>query len=362
MPCMNTHKTDDTYGTARLHGRERNAAGQLSGHESPTRVQRELREALPDHRPEFVPEGVWETLVLHVGDGLSYEAIARRWGSSPNKPKYRAKKGLDLLMAGGKPEREVPEPYKRGDRVYGEMGMLQGDGERLVCHICGRAYAGLGQHVRMRHGMSADEYREEFGLMQKTGLISDSSADKRREQVSHLRAYDTKNAQMMRDWDGASRRRWGKRREVRPQQKLDPGYQARLEESVSQMHEGLARAREEGRFTEPGWSEKATRSGQRALAQKRKDPAFREEVGRAISESKGGVSKETRYCAVCGEPFEHTAWMNRLTCSEGCSKELRRQRMVRDNPSKQPEARQKIAEKAARRSSDRERDNRGRYV
>ena len=348
-------------GTYRSGGRERNSAGQFSDVERPTKVQQALRQSLPDTRPEHIPPDLWEVLVLHVRDGLSYREIAGRWGSSPNKPQYRAKKAVALLVNGGSAQRGLPEPYARGQKVYGEIGVLDDDGQSVVCHVCGKAYAGLAYHVWQTHGMSADDYRKEFGLMQKTSLICTELAEEHRKHTSHLRAYDAEHAQRMREWDTELRRQWGCGREIRPEQRLDPGYQQKLEESVARMHDGLARARAEGRFTEPGWPDSATRASQRALAIKRKDPAYREEMGRRISEARGGVSMETRYCEVCGEAFEYTAWMVRLTCSEVCSKELRRRRMVEHPPARSPQARKKISEKAARRSPQRKRDDQGRY-
>lgn len=348
-------------GTYRSGGRERNSVGQFSDVERPTKVQQALRQSLPETRPEHIPPDLWEVLVLHVRDGLSYREIAGRWGSSPNKPQYRAKKALGLLVNGGPAEHSVPEPYERGQKVYGEIGVLDDDGQSAVCHVCGKAYAGLAYHVRQTHGMSADDYRKEFGLMQKTSLICTELAEEHRKHTSHLRAYDAEHAERMHGWDSELRRQWGRGREIRVEQRLDPAYQEKLQESVALMHEGLARAREEGRFTEPGWPDSATRASRRALAIKRKDPAYQEMVSRRISEARGGVSMETRYCEVCGESFEHTAWMVRLTCSEICSKELRRRRMAEHPPARSPQARRKISEKAAQLSPHRERDEYGRF-
>lgn len=34
----------------------------------------------------------------------------------------------------------------------------------VTCHICGRSYKRLGSHVRMSHGLTTKEYKEQFGL------------------------------------------------------------------------------------------------------------------------------------------------------------------------------------------------------
>jgi predicted transcriptional regulator len=52
------------------------------------------------------------------------------------------------------------------------------DGAGVQCHLCGRFWAKLGTHVRYRHGMSPDEYREELGLNKSTGLISPALGDR----------------------------------------------------------------------------------------------------------------------------------------------------------------------------------------
>lgn len=38
----------------------------------------------------------------------------------------------------------------------------------VICHICGRAYARLGSHVRESHGMTIHEYKERFGLCERS--------------------------------------------------------------------------------------------------------------------------------------------------------------------------------------------------
>lgn len=71
--------------------------------------------------------------------------------------------------------------------VYGERGVLASDGERVQCHLCGRWLGHLGGHVKRAHGMEAEDYKREFGLMQATGLIGPALAAKRREMIAPLR-------------------------------------------------------------------------------------------------------------------------------------------------------------------------------
>ncbi len=60
-------------------------------------------------------------------------------------------------------------PTWLGD-VHGELGVLRDDGERAQCHACGDWFLHLGSHTWHAHGLTADEYRRVFGLMQKTKL------------------------------------------------------------------------------------------------------------------------------------------------------------------------------------------------
>lgn len=43
---------------------------------------------------------------------------------------------------------------------------------RPICHICGRAYNKLMQHARLKHDLSAREYKKMFGLNVSQGIIA----------------------------------------------------------------------------------------------------------------------------------------------------------------------------------------------
>jgi hypothetical protein len=55
-------------------------------------------------------------------------------------------------------------------KIFGEIGILADDGERVQCHICGKWFAALAQHVRQKHGWSREEYCDHFGLKRTTKL------------------------------------------------------------------------------------------------------------------------------------------------------------------------------------------------
>lgn len=69
-----------------------------------------------------------------------------------------------------------PQPREGGrtDR-HPDFGVLIRDEEAdtVICHVCGRAFRSLGAHVRA-HGMTAAEYRQEFGLLRTRALSARS--------------------------------------------------------------------------------------------------------------------------------------------------------------------------------------------
>jgi hypothetical protein len=55
------------------------------------------------------------------------------------------------------------------------------DGERVLCHECGRWYASLGRHMRAAHDMSPKECRAAHGLPRGLGLLAPTLAGQRAE-------------------------------------------------------------------------------------------------------------------------------------------------------------------------------------
>ena len=62
-------------------------------------------------------------------------------------------------------------PIQKNIPSYGEMAF--DDEGKVICHICGRAYNMLSQHIKQSHGINSAEYRKKFGLDKKTKLVSD---------------------------------------------------------------------------------------------------------------------------------------------------------------------------------------------
>lgn len=166
--------------------------------------------------------------------------------------------------------------------MIGELGVLEteADGATVQCHECGKWYAHLGNHVRVAHGMSATEYKREFGLNESTGLISPSLAEKRRD-TSHLAEYRERG-----------RRRW--------------------QEMTTEERS-------------------ATLKGREVRLQHRRDPSFTENLRRAneasvtASTAKGVRNRVTKSCRSCGEEFTVSKKLagRTTTCSPACRSKLR---------------------------------------
>jgi|GEM_PF-2038176 len=46
------------------------------------------------------------------------------------------------------------------------------DGDKVTCLLCGREYVSLGNHIRFKHEMTIDDYRESFGIPYGYGLAA----------------------------------------------------------------------------------------------------------------------------------------------------------------------------------------------
>lgn len=63
-------------------------------------------------------------------------------------------------------------------KIYGEMGVLADDGEKVQCHICGRWFLALPRHLTSSHKVSAKDYRDQFGLNRTQPLISQGLSER----------------------------------------------------------------------------------------------------------------------------------------------------------------------------------------
>lgn len=58
--------------------------------------------------------------------------------------------------------------------------LVSDDGERVQCHICGKWFVYLAPHLRWKHNLTCDEYREDFGLNRTQPLCAESLSEKHR--------------------------------------------------------------------------------------------------------------------------------------------------------------------------------------
>lgn len=85
--------------------------------------------------------------------------------------------------------------------------LLRDDEGKLLCAFCGRLYDSLAHHVKRAHGLSARNYREEVGLLQKHVLVSEKS---RQRYIAHaLRRRATTDWAIEKHGFGATRKPTG---------------------------------------------------------------------------------------------------------------------------------------------------------
>jgi len=67
--------------------------------------------------------------------------------------------------------------------LYGQLGILAYDPveDKVQCHICGKWYVYLFPHLRWKHGLSDDDYREGFGLNKTQPLCAEVLSEKHRQ-------------------------------------------------------------------------------------------------------------------------------------------------------------------------------------
>lgn len=83
------------------------------------------------------------------------------------------------------PDYRLPELGDWDGPVYGELGVLAGDGGQVECHCCGEWFESLVSHIR-RHNLLTREYKAIFGLSMSTPLISTELSGELREKMSDI--------------------------------------------------------------------------------------------------------------------------------------------------------------------------------
>lgn len=67
-------------------------------------------------------------------------------------------------------------------KLYGELGTLGYDPveDKIECKLCGQWYIYLAPHLRWKHNLTVDEYREDFGLNRTQPLCTPTLSEKHR--------------------------------------------------------------------------------------------------------------------------------------------------------------------------------------
>lgn len=60
---------------------------------------------------------------------------------------------------------------------YGRYGILDDDGQTVLCHECGQRYPSVGAHLRLGHDLTARDYKIRHGLPLGTGLVAHAVSD-----------------------------------------------------------------------------------------------------------------------------------------------------------------------------------------
>ncbi len=217
--------------------------------------------------------------------------------------------------------------------AFGEIGRLEYDPieDALLCHVCGGWYHNLAQHVRLRHHMSASDYREYAGLNRQTRLITPTMRERLRDLTAPLIARLRAEGKL---------RRWDE----------DPDKWARNKAAAEEvLHQGMsmeARWRRRQSFTEERRQSLAQRRRERNLAglDRASSEAISEGLRRYYQEHPEAVDRErlkrmahlpkisertTRdvVCARCGQTFR--AMSHREKHCPSCRPAANRERNTR---------------------------------
>jgi transcriptional regulator with XRE-family HTH domain len=139
-------------------------------------------------RATKIPQGVMSDVLagrrsirldtlLRIADALAItpgRLFSRTWDAEPDR--IRAKKRARRLAEVVGPL-EVPQA-RRSLPSPGAI-RVNDDGTKIQCHVCGKWLGALPVHLRT-HGMTAEAYKEQFGLARTTSLWSPVTQEKQR--------------------------------------------------------------------------------------------------------------------------------------------------------------------------------------
>jgi hypothetical protein len=250
----------------------------------------------------------------------------------------------------------LPQPGEWDGPLYGELGVLEAIGDRVVCVLCGRAFAHLGRHVVLTHRLSADRYRAIVGLRAGTGLAgARAKAAWRRAALARRLGTPERARAASAALTPEDRRRTGRRRWPLEAQR-DPNNRAVQRANAGRGGQTMRARYQAGACVppatrEPARARAALERGRRRLAELQGDPAWNAAWRRRVAAGRGypdGPPRRASTCVVCGATFEALAWRVRAgqakTCGPACARELRCRTLVAHNPAGRPAVRAQRAE------------------
>lgn len=220
-------------------------------------------------------------------------------------------RSMDAPLGDGRAANAATETADLSSALYGEQGVLATDGVRVECHLCARWFVLLASHVRQAHGLTPAEYRALAGLNAQTALAGPRLRARRRALAEEtLRPYRQRVGELGRSHTPEERaaRMLGRRRRAEarlaaqdPERKAREADGHRQTVATRRARYGDAYQSVPGGFADRQAAARASRRGLAARRERLRDPAYREAVGRRISEARGG--RVTVACAVCGTSF-----------------------------------------------------------
>jgi len=209
-----------------------------------------------------------------------------------------------------RPDYRLPTLGDWKEPIVGQLGVLATDGEKVRCHICGRYFRYLANHVWRTHDMWADQYRAFFGLNVTTGLVGPATRALQA-QIARQVFHDYWDGEIARTLPIEQRNRYKKGRSHRLESKLHPELKEQQRERARQRH-----AR--GEWQVPGFPPEASSKGVARFRELMQDPEYRAEFSKKAVEARGARVQTT--CVVCGISFETVAYVLRKGLSKTCSK------------------------------------------
>lgn len=164
------------------------------------------------------------------------------------------------------PDYRLPTIGEWDGPIYGEIGVLAEDGDKVECHCCGERFVSLPSHIVWKHDLNSDEYRAIFGLNRHRALLGKAARERRSQWAASRTEF---NAAMLE-----------KAREI---------LETVTPEQKSEWH----------------------------------DRPFRPEGRAAISAGRGG--QKFYECVICGKMTQHLWAPKMKTCGPECAATLRSQ-------------------------------------